>query len=141
MRDSRFRRLAPHLRVLYRPQGAYHNVVRWVHRSSFTLRPPSRHSSYRTSPSSSHGHGCGNENPKILRRILIPGTDNLYVEQRWYGTMIVATEGTNESLAYACRSRCNQDGEGALHSYFFRHVPVVPRVRYPNIAHSVEFKA
>jgi len=61
------------------PQGAFHNVVRWVNRSSFLIRPPPRM------------HGSS--------RIRIPDTRGLFVDSGWYGTVIVETEGTNESLA------------------------------------------
>lgn len=82
-----------------RPQGAYHNVVRWVHRSSFSIRPPNKYSSVRT-PSLSSMHGYVNL-PKGSKtgRIPIPGTDDLYVHPGWYGTIVAETEGTNESLA------------------------------------------
>jgi len=90
------------LTLLYhRPQGAYHNVVRWVHRSSFSIRPPSRQPSVRT-PSLSSMRGHVNASlPKVpkIGKIPIPGTDDLYVHPGWYGTIVVETEGTNESLA------------------------------------------
>lgn len=89
-------------------------MVRWVHRSSFVIRPPSRHSSVRqTPPPSSNGHHhAANANPKVpaIGRIPIPGTDNLYVDPGWYGTIVVETEGTNESLA-DLQDRC---GPGAF---------------------------
>ncbi|KAF5353953.1 hypothetical protein D9756_006935 [Leucocoprinus leucothites] len=83
------------------PQGAYHNVVRWVHRSSFVIRPPSRQPSVRAPTPSSNGHGYANGIPKmpVIGRIPISGTDNLYVDPGWYGTIVVEAEGTNESLA------------------------------------------
>jgi len=82
-----------------RPQGAYHNVVRWVHRSSFSIRPPNKYSSVRTpSLSSMHGHVNLPKGSKT-GQIPIPGTDDLYVHPGWYGTIVVETEGTNESLA------------------------------------------
>lgn len=83
------------------PQGAYHNVVRWVHRSSFVIRAPPRnrlHSLQTRSGSSI-----------MPARIPIPDS-NLFVDPGWYGTIVVETEGTNESLA-DLQSRC---GPGAF---------------------------
>jgi hypothetical protein len=40
----------------------------------------------------------------------IPGTDNLFVDPGWYGTVIVEAEGTNEGLA-DLQERC---GPGAF---------------------------
>ncbi|KIY66425.1 hypothetical protein CYLTODRAFT_398793 [Cylindrobasidium torrendii FP15055 ss-10] len=71
------------------PQGTYHNVVRWVHRSSFTLKPPGRG----TRIPVTNGNG---------------GT--MWVDSGWYGTVVVETEGTNESLA-DLQERC---GPGAF---------------------------
>ncbi|KAJ7590939.1 hypothetical protein C8J56DRAFT_782229 [Mycena floridula] len=66
------------------PQGHYHNVVRWVHRSSFVIRPNN------VLPTSrKHTHQA---------RIPIPNS-NLFVDPGWYGTVIIETEGTNEALA------------------------------------------
>ncbi|KAL0581549.1 hypothetical protein V5O48_000478 [Marasmius crinis-equi] len=84
------------------PQGAYHNVVRWVHRSSFVIRPP-------------HGGGSSNNGKRNASRsrpgrIPIPDWSNLFVDPGWYGTMVVETEGTNESLA-DLQDRC---GPGAF---------------------------
>ncbi|KAJ6598451.1 hypothetical protein DFH09DRAFT_903664 [Mycena vulgaris] len=69
------------------PQGAYHNVVRWVHRSSFVIRAPAkpRMSTGRPRPQSP--------------RIPIPESSGLFVDPGWYGTIVVETEGTNEALA------------------------------------------
>ncbi|KAJ6611183.1 hypothetical protein B0H10DRAFT_2057288 [Mycena sp. CBHHK59/15] len=69
------------------PQGAYHNVVRWVHRSSFVIRAPAkpRMSTGRARPQSP--------------RIPIPESSGLFVDPGWYGTIVVETEGTNEALA------------------------------------------
>ncbi|KAJ7604646.1 hypothetical protein FB45DRAFT_768469 [Roridomyces roridus] len=69
------------------PQGAFHNVVRWVHRSSFVIRAP-------TKPRASVG---GRRPPSP--RIPIPETSGLFVDPGWYGTIVVETEGTNEALA------------------------------------------
>ncbi|EAU86636.2 hypothetical protein CC1G_07294 [Coprinopsis cinerea okayama7 len=73
------------------PQGAYHNVVRWVHRSSFAIRPPARVMQRGTSVN-------GRAQPHTPR-IPIPETDNLFIDSGWYGTIVVETEGTNEALA------------------------------------------
>jgi len=32
-------------------------------------------------------------------RLPIPGSDNLFIDPGWYGTIVVETEGTNEALA------------------------------------------
>ncbi|KAJ7901571.1 hypothetical protein B0H13DRAFT_1621883 [Mycena leptocephala] len=71
------------------PQGNIHNVVRWVHRSSFTIRAPAKP---RMSMSS------GGRRPQSPR-IPIPETAGLFVDPGWYGTVVVETEGTNEALA------------------------------------------
>lgn len=55
------------------PQGNYHTVVRWVHRSSFVIKPPSI-------------------------KMRIPNTD-LFIDSGWFGTVVVEAEGTNEGLA------------------------------------------
>ncbi|KAK7052252.1 hypothetical protein R3P38DRAFT_2685050 [Favolaschia claudopus] len=73
------------------PQGNVHNVVRWVHRSSFIIRAPPKQ---RQSMSSS-----GSRRPPSPARIPIPDSTNLYVDSGWYGTIVVETEGTNEALA------------------------------------------
>jgi len=75
-----------------RPQGAYHNVVRWVHRSSFVIRAPPK--------TASRAHN--QTNPRFRPqspRIPIPDTSGLFVDPGWYGTVVVETEGTNECLA------------------------------------------
>jgi hypothetical protein len=69
-------------------------VVRWVHRSTFTIRP-------RTHPSA----------PNAPQKIRIPDTD-LYVDAGWYGAVVVEAEGTNEGLA-DLQQRC---GPGAFHA-------------------------
>ena len=51
-------------------------VVRWIHRSRFTVRP----------------------DPHTRMPPPIPGT-SLSVDSGWYGVIIVETEGTNEGLA------------------------------------------
>lgn len=74
-----------------RPQGAYHNVVRWVHRSSFVIRPPAR--------VMQRGPSVNGRGQPHTPRIAIPDTDNLFIDPGWYGTIVVETEGTNEALA------------------------------------------
>lgn len=99
-----------------RPQGAYHNVVRWVHRSSFTIRP-GRGRTPNSRPSSRPSSRAGSRpTPNSIMqignssRIHIPDTDGLCVDPGWYGTVIVETEGTNEALA-DLQDRC---GPGAF---------------------------
>ncbi|KAI9465833.1 hypothetical protein BJY52DRAFT_1202087 [Lactarius psammicola] len=65
------------------PQGAYHTVVRWVHRSSFTIRPP----------------------PGGAPVIILPNRERRVVDSGWRGTVVVEAEGTNEGLA-DLRARC-----------------------------------
>lgn len=79
------------------PQGNVHNVVRWVHRSSFVIRPPPVHGRQITK---------GQPSPP---RLPIPDS-NLFVDPSWYGTVVVETEGTNECLA-DLQDRC---GPGAF---------------------------
>lgn len=55
--------------------------MRWVHRSSFQLRP------------------IRGQQPGAVNLIPIPNSDNLFVDSGWYGTIVVETEGTNEALA------------------------------------------
>lgn len=57
-------------------QGGHHTVVRWIHRSSFSVRP----------------------NPYNKQPIRIPGS-TLIVDPGWWGTIVVEIEGTNEGLA------------------------------------------
>ncbi|KAF7972400.1 hypothetical protein HWV62_18050 [Athelia sp. TMB] len=71
------------------PQGSHHNVVRWVHRSSFDIRPPPAPVASRYGP---------NRTRIPPPRIPIPSTD-LFVDPGWYGTVVVEAEGTNEGLA------------------------------------------
>ncbi|KAF9455890.1 hypothetical protein BDZ94DRAFT_1315717 [Collybia nuda] len=89
------------------PQGAYHNVVRWVHRSSFTIRPHPRGGAVRTFGSP---QGARTAPAPIPGRIPIPDSNGLYVDAGWYGTIVVETEGTNEALA-DLQERC---GPGAF---------------------------
>ncbi|KAH8826914.1 hypothetical protein DL96DRAFT_1465286 [Flagelloscypha sp. PMI_526] len=76
------------------PQGAYHNVVRWVHRSSFVIRPPPTKSLSTTFYDPRRA-----QQPFAAPRIPIPGHQGLFVDSGWYGTIVVETEGTNEALA------------------------------------------
>ncbi|KAJ3865056.1 hypothetical protein EV359DRAFT_39688 [Lentinula novae-zelandiae] len=73
------------------PQGSYHNVVRWVHRSSFNIRPP-------TVRPQSRGRTSVDSHSPVQSRIPIPNT-TLFVDPGWYGKVVVETEGTNEALA------------------------------------------
>ncbi|KAI0067038.1 hypothetical protein BV25DRAFT_1820201 [Artomyces pyxidatus] len=59
------------------PQGNYHTVVRWVHRSSFTIRPPQ------------------SVQPPM---IVMPTKERRGVDPGWYGLVVVEAEGTNEGL-------------------------------------------
>ncbi|EGN94474.1 hypothetical protein SERLA73DRAFT_171459 [Serpula lacrymans var. lacrymans S7.3] len=70
------------------PQGALHNVVRWVHRTSFELRRPVRphHSDTRSNRSNNY-------------RLPIPNVEGFFVDPGWYGTIVIEAEGTNEGLA------------------------------------------
>lgn len=61
-------------------------VVRWVHRSSFNIRPSSSGKPLRISVPKSVGPGPS------------PGGTWL-VDPGWFGTVVVEAEGTNEGLA------------------------------------------
>jgi hypothetical protein len=63
--------------------------VRWVHRSSFVIRPPPAPIAARYGP---------NRTRIPPPRIPIPQTE-LFVDPGWYGTVVVEAEGTNEGLA------------------------------------------
>ncbi|TFK93420.1 hypothetical protein K466DRAFT_478671 [Polyporus arcularius HHB13444] len=68
------------------PQGGHHMVVRWVHRSSFTIRPSSSGKALRVSVPQCVGPG--------------PGPGGIWlIDPGWYGTVVVEAEGTNEGLA------------------------------------------
>lgn len=79
-------------------------VVRWVHRSSFVIRPSPGSKSIRLNMPSTAGPGPS-------------PTGAWIVDPGWYGTVIVETEGTNEGLA-DLRARC----KGPLH----QRGPVTP---------------
>ncbi|GAW00069.1 hypothetical protein LENED_001561 [Lentinula edodes] len=57
------------------PQGSFHNVVRWVHRSSFNIRPP-------TMRSQSRGRTSVDSHSPVQSRIPIPNT-TLFVDPGW----------------------------------------------------------
>ena len=61
-------------------------VVRWVHRSSFMIRPPSNGKPLRISVPKFVGPGPGQGGAWL-------------VDPGWYGTVVVEAEGTNEGLA------------------------------------------
>ncbi|KAI9451790.1 hypothetical protein F5148DRAFT_1332851 [Russula earlei] len=59
------------------PQGTYHTVVRWVHRSSFTIHAP----------------------PGSAPVITLPNRERRVVDPSWRGTVVIEAEGTNEGLS------------------------------------------
>lgn len=73
--------------LFHSPHGALHDVVRWIHRSSFTIRPP-------VAPS----QGQTQSRLRALR-IPIPNADGFCIDPGWYGTVVLESEGTNEGLA------------------------------------------
>ncbi|KAI0635073.1 hypothetical protein C8Q77DRAFT_1054656 [Trametes polyzona] len=74
------------------PQGGHHMVVRWVHRSSFTIRPSSSGKPIRLVVPRDVGPGPG------------PG-GAWFIDPGWFGTVVVEAEGTNEGLA-DLQARC-----------------------------------
>ncbi|KAF9814782.1 hypothetical protein IEO21_04940 [Rhodonia placenta] len=74
------------------PQGSHHTVVRWMSRSKFTIRPPAPGKPIRIQVPPSVGPGPG------------PG-GAWVVDPSWYGTVVVETESTNESIA-DLQARC-----------------------------------
>lgn len=74
-------------------------VVRWVHRSTFTILPRALHASQGGAPAQA-------------QRIPILHTD-LFVDPGWYGNVVVEAEGTNEGLA-DLQERCGKD---AFHAF------------------------
>ena len=60
-------------------------VVRWVHRSSFTISPPAPNKPVRIPPMLNVGPG--------------PSHGSWLVDPGWYGRVVVEAEGTNEGLA------------------------------------------
>ena len=82
------------LTSLCRPQGGRHTVVRWVHRSSFTIRAAPGSKSIRLPMPSTAGAGPS-------------PTGAWVVDPDWYGTVVLETEGTTEGhddLQARCRS-------------------------------------
>ena len=73
-------------------------MVRWVHRSSFTIRPP-------VSPHHPHAYSHMQN-----LRLPIPHVDGFFIDPGWYGTVVIESEGTNEGLA-DFQDRC---GPGAF---------------------------
>lgn len=69
------------------PHGTLHSVVHWLHRSSFTIRPP-------VSPHHPHAYSHSQN-----LRLPIPNVAGFFIDPGWYGTVIVEAEGTNEGLA------------------------------------------
>ncbi|KAF9223084.1 hypothetical protein BS17DRAFT_706943 [Gyrodon lividus] len=69
------------------PHGALHDVVRWVHRSSFTIRRP-------VLPHYAQAHPRSH-----VLRLPIPNASGFFIDPGWYGTVIIEAEGTNEGLA------------------------------------------
>ncbi|ETW75243.1 hypothetical protein HETIRDRAFT_331665 [Heterobasidion irregulare TC 32-1] len=59
------------------PQGSFHTVIRWVHRSSFEIR-----SQHRAAP-----------------MLVLPTKERLPIDLGWNGKVVVEAEGTNEGLA------------------------------------------
>ncbi|TCD61644.1 hypothetical protein EIP91_008132 [Steccherinum ochraceum] len=85
------------------PQGGHHTVVRWVHRSSFTLKPTPGSRSIRIPVPKTAGPGPSPSGAWLID----PG---------WYGSVVVETEGTNEGLAdlqARCRGAFPVRAEGA----------------------------
>ncbi|CAL1711003.1 unnamed protein product [Somion occarium] len=74
------------------PQGGQHTVVRWVHRSSFIIKPAPGSRSIRIPVPSTAGPGPSPSGAWI-------------VDPGWYGTVVVEAEGTNEGLA-DLQARC-----------------------------------
>ncbi|KAI0826711.1 hypothetical protein BC628DRAFT_1410279 [Trametes gibbosa] len=74
------------------PQGGHHMVVRWLHRSSFTVRPAADGKRLRLIVPRDVGPGPG------------PG-GAWFIDPGWFGTVVVEAEGTNEGLA-DLQARC-----------------------------------
>lgn len=72
-----------------------HNVMQWVHRTSFVLRPAVIQT-------------LGSSRELAGMRIPIHGTD-LFVDPNWHGTVVIETGGTNESVD-ELRKRCSMSG-------------------------------
>ncbi|KAL4063835.1 hypothetical protein V8B97DRAFT_2053041 [Scleroderma yunnanense] len=77
------------------PSGALHDVVLWVHRSSFTIRRPAN-----SSNALAHSH-LQETYPHLIpraQRVPIPNVPGFFVDPNWYGKVVVEAEGTNEGL-------------------------------------------
>lgn len=78
------------------PHGALHDVVRWVHRSSFKIRAPAT-----TEHTRVHSH-LREYFPHLIprsERRAIPHLPGVFIDPHWYGTVVVEAEGTQEGLA------------------------------------------
>ncbi|KAI6040726.1 hypothetical protein EDC04DRAFT_2566574 [Pisolithus marmoratus] len=78
------------------PHGALHDVVLWVHRSTFKIHPPATTEHPRV-----HSHLRENFPHLIPRseRRAIPNVPGSFIDPNWYGTVVVEVEGTQEGLA------------------------------------------
>lgn len=79
-------------RGITRPNGALHDVVQWVHRSSFTIRRPGN------APAPSH---LQETYPHLIprpQRAPVPSAPGFLVDPNWYGRVVIEAEGTNEGL-------------------------------------------
>ncbi|KAF8312062.1 hypothetical protein DL93DRAFT_2060266, partial [Clavulina sp. PMI_390] len=74
------------------PQGAYHTVVRWIHRSSFQLRGETPLLPLRSHASA--GNNAAGRTP--------------HIDKAWEGTVFIEAEGTNEGLQ-ELQERCGPD--------------------------------
>ena len=93
------------------PQGGHHTVVRWVHRSTFLVKPAPGSKSIRIPVPSTAGPGPSPSGAWII-------------DPSWYGTVVVETEGTNEGLAdlqARCQSAFPPRAEGAAMSVERQH--------------------
>ncbi|KAI6121067.1 hypothetical protein F5141DRAFT_1087437 [Pisolithus sp. B1] len=78
------------------PHGALHDVVLWVHRSSFKIHPPAT-----TDHARVHSH-LREYFPHLVpssERRAIPNVPGSFIDPNWYGTVVVEVEGTQEGLA------------------------------------------
>lgn len=81
------------LMLYHSPHGALHDVVRWVHRSAFSIRPS-------VPPPQGQVHSRSR-----AVRVPIPKVDGFYIDPGWYGTVVLESEGTHEGLA-DLQARC-----------------------------------
>ncbi|KAI6026663.1 hypothetical protein BKA83DRAFT_4246309 [Pisolithus microcarpus] len=78
------------------PHGALHDVVLWVHRSSFKIHPPAT-----TEHARVHSH-LREHFPHLVprsERRAIPNLPGFFIDPNWYGTVVVEVEGTQEGLS------------------------------------------